>query len=98
MFVNVVILEKKRTSITRLKQVSNPITEAEQTQTWKEKNLDYEIETKAESTVPILNPSWKEKNLDYEIETLIYLSPPTAVTISFLEKKRTSITRLKHAP
>ena len=37
---------------------------------WKEKNLDYEIETT--TTWPASNEvtyPWKEKNLDYEIET-----------------------------
>ena len=38
---------------------------------WKEKNLDYEIETmsnKEAGTVGDMK-TWKEKNLDYEIET-----------------------------
>ena len=61
---------------------------------WKEKNLDYEIETVRCLTVRVGGVlAWKEKNLDYEIETnrdagdRNYPSP--------LEKKRTSITRLK---
>ena len=38
--------------------------------TWKEKNLDYEIETAVLSWKgPFQTVAWKEKNLDYEIET-----------------------------
>ena len=38
--------------------------------TWKEKNLDYEIETKFLEDMPAaITETWKEKNLDYEIET-----------------------------
>ena len=38
--------------------------------TWKEKNLDYEIETSLRLTIsPSIPLTWKEKNLDYEIET-----------------------------
>jgi hypothetical protein len=64
---------------------------------WKEKNLDYEIETPIYvAPWPDLFVAWKEKNLDYEIETvlLIFLR---MVLLIFLEKKRTSITRLKLA-
>ena len=38
--------------------------------TWKEKNLDYEIETGLTRSRHFTNSAWKEKNLDYEIETL----------------------------
>ena len=90
---------------------------------WKEKNLDYEIETKSISThclfvrvnelekkrtsitrlkrygssgtaVRRLEKSWKEKNLDYEIETRNWWKMLTISELR-LEKKRTSITRLK---
>ena len=39
--------------------------------TWKEKHLDYEIETTRENLIRDLRlmASWKEKHLDYEIET-----------------------------
>ena len=38
---------------------------------WKEKMLDYEIETwRSIIVLPIPSNSWKEKMLDYEIETL----------------------------
>ena len=63
------LLEKKRTSITRLKRTRRQCHGAT-SQSWKEKNLDYEIETKSlPSTVSPVSVSWKEKNLDYEIET-----------------------------
>ena len=65
------------------------------TSTWKEKNLDYEIETFADANtwMPFAIETWKEKNLDYEIETgsigMCWIGDIS------LEKKRTSITRLK---
>ena len=62
-------LEKKSISITRLKpRFSQPARYFRYT--WKEKYLDYEIETLVKDA-PIRNgyPSWKEKYLDYEIET-----------------------------
>ena len=38
--------------------------------TWKEKHLDYEIETSNhQSTEGGFQSTWKEKHLDYEIET-----------------------------
>ena len=62
---------------------------------WKEKNLDYEIETCFRHGGQNTRVStWKEKNLDYEIETYIRYSSQNADTLK-LEKKRTSITRLK---
>ena len=38
---------------------------------WKEKNLDYEIETGDDRLTGVVKDvqAWKEKNLDYEIET-----------------------------
>ena len=67
-------LEKKRFSITRLKQSDLGCSSPKSTETWKEKILDYEIETI--STVDMLSVGWsfrsfpwKEKILDYEIET-----------------------------
>ena len=67
-------------------------------QTWNQKNLDYEIETTitlitASQKSPI-KKSWNQKNLDYEIETTMFVSIKTS--LSCLEIKRTSITRLKH--
>ena len=62
--------------------------------TWKEKILDYEIETCPERHVPFAHlDAWKEKILDYEIETEV----PVKVSgwRGELEKKRFSITRLK---
>ena len=63
--------------------------------TWKEKYLDYEIETGILQSFRPRSPSWKEKYLDYEIET------SSRRVRSFghrgiLEKKSISITRLKH--
>ena len=90
------------------------------TRTWKEKNLDCEIETFSISETRIMTGrfAWKEKNLDCEIETRCGVSSPFAVLLSWkeknldceietmmvhcrslnwqmLEKKRTSIARLK---
>ena len=62
-------LEKKRTSITRLKRQTRTTAGCFRC-TWKEKNLDYEIETRRFSRLLLcLHFPWKEKNLDYEIET-----------------------------
>ena len=36
---------------------------------WKDKNLDYEIETRANVVEITTSAAWKDKNLDYEIET-----------------------------
>ena len=60
---------------------------------WKEKHLDYEIETqKRRYTLDSAYP-WKEKHLDYEIETgkHAFVGWP----LINLEKKSISITRLK---
>ena len=86
-------LEKKRTSITRLKLRRSVSTSTAASMTWKEKNLDYEIETDAVLDKYLNLPTWKEKNLDYEIETLMCVDLSTYHRR--LEKKRTSITRLK---
>ena len=37
--------------------------------TWKDKILDYEIETKTGHSAPVRSRTWKDKILDYEIET-----------------------------
>ena len=43
--------------------------------TWKEKHLDYEIETySGKYTWACSTSAWKEKHLDYEIETIIALT------------------------
>ena len=64
-------LEKKRTSITRLKPGNSRRYHRLIPETWKEKNLDYEIETIVRSPDIFLDHcTWKEKNLDYEIETM----------------------------
>ena len=64
--------------------------------TWKEKNLDYEIETHPlRPRHQRLRRPWKEKNLDYEIETDVRRI--ASKRCGRLEKKRTSITRLKPA-
>ena len=63
--------------------------------TWKDKTLDYEIETNRymQRILGDYRFSWKDKILDYEIET----SKNTDATLSMfkLEKIRFSITRLK---
>ena len=61
---------------------------------WKEKHLDYEIETRQiEIKMSICLLTWKEKHLDYEIETIGLENTPSRSGI--LEKKSISITRLK---
>ena len=68
-------LEKKRFSITRLKHWNScgiRFLTGVLAASWKEKILDYEIETTmAYPMMPNPQPTWKEKILDYEIETLI---------------------------
>ena len=62
---------------------------------WKDKILDYEIETKLwgmRVNSPRM-PSWKDKILDYEIETKS--AENARHTWVFVEKIRFSITRLK---
>ena len=65
------------------------------TRSWKEKILDYEIETpwNIRQRVNILF-TWKEKILDYEIETDQSIAAPDQDSV-LLEKRRYSITRLK---
>ena len=61
---------------------------------WKDKTLDYEIETVAGRHPQMENnDTWKDKTLDYEIETHRILLDCTASRL--LEKIRLSITRLK---
>ena len=61
--------------------------------TWKDKILDYEIETGKTNLNQTQHLPWKDKILDYEIET--YLSVSQGAKIGYLEKIRFSITRLK---
>ena len=67
-------LEKIRFSITRLKQ---PLADNESAgvswKSWKDKILDYEIETRCKEYRPCDSHyrPWKDKILDYEIETKI---------------------------
>ena len=113
-------LEKKRFSITRLKP-ENWNRRTWGLETWKEKILDYEIETwkrgfggktpnlleKKRFSITRLKPRsatlhrsacppWKEKILDYEIETRRAWYSAYSASDAKLEKKRFSITRLKH--
>ena len=86
-------LEKIRLSITRLKLllfVKKSLTK----KTWKDKTLDYEIETdEARAKAEPYIDAWKDKTLDYEIETgRIYVR---CWLSAGLEKIRLSITRLK---
>ena len=86
-------LEKKRFSITRLK-LNYKEAERILIAAWKEKILDYEIETGMPcSLMNSTCSSWKEKILDYEIETVVIC--PQTHRRAGLEKKRFSITRLK---
>ena len=69
-------LEKKSISITRLKQKNGRIHAHTFIFPWKEKHLDYEIETRFVSdTSPRMLLTWKEKHLDYEIETWLETRP-----------------------
>ena len=61
--------------------------------TWKDKILDYEIETKTRRSSWRFRLTWKDKILDYEIETTA--STQRRSPNAFLEKIRFSITRLK---
>ena len=74
-------LEKKRFSITRLKPHYRRETLRVQ-DAWKEKILDYEIETHAERLAcdRVHWWTWKEKILDYEIETTSAKRVPCAIT------------------
>ena len=89
-------LEKRRYSITRLKLCVATYSQ-HPSRTWKEKILDYEIETGVQYAHVFGSPiPWKEKILDYEIETQ---SLPLTLQRHLwqLEKRRYSITRLKPA-
>ena len=90
-------LEKIRFSITRLKLKiigSSRFGRFGQS-TWKDKILDYEIETsKSQTKQTQALHAWKDKILDYEIETLAWY-PFDCWRVQLLEKIRFSITRLK---
>ena len=62
------LLEKKSISITRLK-LKVLISASTHFWSWKEKYLDYEIETLLGVAWSHSSRHWKEKYLDYEIET-----------------------------
>ena len=64
-------LEKIRFSITRLKRADKPILLPCLRKTWKDKILDYEIETNSDDALAeqVYQLTWKDKILDYEIET-----------------------------
>ena len=66
-------VEKIRFSITRLKQYHRRSLPCLWTGSWKDKILDYEIETMIDLISMVMDYSWKDKILDYEIET--YRSP-----------------------
>ena len=67
---SILLLEMKRTSITRLKRdMYRNCTRYRSGRAWNEKNLDYEIETQEIYTNGYEHLAWNEKNLDYEIET-----------------------------
>ena len=63
-------------------------------QSWKDKILDYEIETVITLMIEMRFLTWKDKILDYEIETSQQYIPSRSPVS--LEKIRFSITRLKH--
>ena len=63
-------VEKKRCSITRLKRFRHREGCGLERRCWKEKMLDYEIETsECDRYSLLICRRWKEKMLDYEIET-----------------------------
>ena len=89
------VLEKIRFSITRLKQHAQWVSHAFQKNSWKDKILDYEIETCLLWCQRLgVDTPWKDKILDYEIET-IYNMEVSEWNVCSLEKIRFSITRLK---
>ena len=64
------ILEKIRLSITRLKHTCFLNGKRHAASAWKDKTLDYEIETFAWlHQLAGSSIAWKDKTLDYEIET-----------------------------
>ena len=63
------MLEKTRFSITRLKQFGVFVPVGNRS-AWKDKILDYEIETRRAAVQQGLSFPWKDKILDYEIETI----------------------------
>ena len=74
--ITLIALEKKSISITRLKRSWHRCCYRHNF-SWKEKHLDYEIETfRVLGRLPSAGESWswKEKHLDYEIETYCIIS------------------------
>ena len=73
MYINCnIILEKTSISITRLKLMTLFRTYWQLSVTWKDKYLDYEIETPSSRAISHLQEhAWKDKYLDYEIETVM---------------------------
>ena len=75
-------LEKIRFSITRLK-LQESDTGFGNIGAWKDKILDYEIETGPKKVVVSVGiEAWKDKILDYEIETLATPRPSLIVMFS----------------
>ena len=82
----VVLYLKRKVSRLRDWNISQPLPPIEIIRAWKEKYLDYEIETWYESNrVQRILWSWKEKYLDYEIETMN--SRTHAACLSGLKRK-----------
>ena len=80
-------LEKKRFSITRLKRRDCSSARNGCPGAWKEKILDYEIETwSVQSHFSPGRRSWKEKILDYEIETATQIF--SLLTVHRIDLKR----------
>ena len=87
-------LEKKRPSITRLKHAPHvQLTRADEA--WKEKTLDYEIETHPRTIGSIRFQCLEKKRPSITRLKLQSRSSGSWWKISQLEKKRPSITRLK---
>ena len=91
--VRAVRLEKKRTSITRLKLEGTIFRCVVVAIPWKEKNLDYEIETSTSIGCPEEVADLKRKEPRLRDWNSLWMS--RSMRMRTLEKKRTSITRLK---
>ena len=78
-------LEKISFSIPRLKPV-RPKGSFEKIKAWKDKILDYEIETLLIILAWKLSGTWKDKILDYEIETKLFDITRNGFTESWKDK------------
>ena len=78
-------LEKIRFSITRLKPFAI-IIPWQSDFSWKDKILDYEIETRITHGFRGQSLAWKDKILDYEIETSGWISVKSPLALTWKDK------------